>query len=52
MSEETKKALAEIVAAAEAIPEVKAFADGYKAGRDAALRTQQETLAEEQEAEE
>ena len=48
MSEETKKALAEIVAAAEAIPEVKEFADGYKAGRDAQLRALQEQLEQQE----
>ena len=42
MSEKEKKELAIFAAALEEIPEVKAFADGYKAGREAAMRAQQE----------
>ena len=40
MSEKEKQALGEFAAALE-IPEVRAFADGYRAGREAQLQAQQ-----------
>lgn len=51
MSEEAKKAVAEMVSAVESNPIVQAFADGFRAGREQRLAPEEET-AEETEAEE